>query len=76
MLTDPHFVEPEGVEMLNELEVALQGQRRVGARGVERRNEVSEPELGHAASCNRDTSDDNESDVLSCRSGSKRPSAG
>ena len=49
MLADPHFVEAEGVEVLDELEVALQGERRIGARPVERGDEISKPELGHGA---------------------------
>jgi hypothetical protein len=47
VLTDPRFVEAQGVEVLDELEIALQCQRRVGARAVERGDEVSEPELRH-----------------------------
>jgi hypothetical protein len=47
MLADPRLVETERVEVLDEFEVALQRQRRVGAGAVERCDEVSEAQLGH-----------------------------
>src|SRR5260221_411905 len=47
VLAVPHLVESQRVEMLGELEVALQRQRRVGTRAVEGGDEVSEPQLGH-----------------------------
>ena len=54
----PHLVEAECVEMLDEFEVALQRQRRVGARAVKRCDEVSEPQPGHLAPpCARDILD-------------------
>ena len=48
VLADPHLVEAEPVEVFDELEVALQRKRRVGACAMKRRDEVSESELGHA----------------------------
>jgi hypothetical protein len=48
VLTDPHLVEADPVEVLDELEVALQREGGIGARAVERRDEVSETKLGHA----------------------------
>ena len=47
MLAEPHFVETNGVDVFDELEVSLQRERRIGAGTVERRDEVPEPELGH-----------------------------
>ena len=47
MLTQPHFVEADGVQMFDELQVALQSQRRIGAGAVEWGDELSEPELRH-----------------------------
>ena len=47
MFADPRFVEAERVEVLDELQIALQGERRVGARAVERGDEISKPELRH-----------------------------
>ena len=35
MLAQPHFVEADRVEMFDELQIALQRQRRIGARPVE-----------------------------------------
>src|SRR5947209_6859190 len=47
MLADPGFVEADSVEVRDELEIALQGQRRIRAGPVERGDEISKPELGH-----------------------------
>ena len=47
VLADPRLVEAEGVEVLDELEITLQRQRRVGTRAVERGDEISKPELRH-----------------------------
>ena len=43
VFAEPHFVEPECVDMFDEFEVTLQRQRRVGACAMERRDEIPEP---------------------------------
>jgi hypothetical protein len=47
MFADPCLVEAQGVEVLDEFQVALQGECRVGARAVEWSDEIPEPELRH-----------------------------
>ena len=42
VLADPHLVEAEAIEVLDQVEIALQGERGVLARRMERRHEQSE----------------------------------
>jgi hypothetical protein len=51
VLADPCLVVVQPVEVLDELEVALERQRRVLAGGVERGQEDAEPEPAHEPSC-------------------------
>jgi hypothetical protein len=49
VFADPRLVEPDAIEVLDELEVTFQGQRRVVARRMERRHEDAEPQsLAHS----------------------------
>ena len=48
VLADPGLVEPEPVEVLDELEVAVEQQRRVLTGRMERGHEDAEPHAGHA----------------------------
>src|ERR1700744_1234421 len=50
MLADPRLVETERVEVLDELEISLHGQRRVSPCAVKRCDEIPEPEPGHERS--------------------------
>ena len=48
VLADPRFVEPEAIEVLEQLEVTFEGKRRVLAGRVERRHEQAEAHPPHS----------------------------
>jgi hypothetical protein len=50
MLANPRLVEAERVEVFDEFKISLQGKRRVGARAMERCDEIPKSELGHVNS--------------------------